>query len=213
MPRLTSAQLAALKADLAANTNTVIVGGTPFAINSNDVLLSNHTGVASPEAGQRVADWYNTVSSPNYWIWRHAVSRADVYNTLSDLNTSWDWTTYKNQSVTEQGAWVQMFMGDVCNFGQLNNRVGIFKIFSGAGGAATQRSHIFAVGRRAAKRIEKLLSAAPVSAGGLTVDANSGNTVADPLGNTTNPAVLGIDTLGTSIISVSLQDIVEAWTS
>jgi hypothetical protein len=208
MARLTSAQLAALKADLTANTNTVVVGGTTFPINSNDVLLSNHTGAASPEAAARVAEWYNTTASPDYWLWRSSVSRSDVYNTTSPTGSTWDWTTYKNQGLGEQNAWVQMFMSDVCNFGQLNNRVGIGKIFSGTGAPATQRDHCLAVGRRIAKRIEKLFATAVTSP-----PANTGNNAADARGATTNPDVLGVDANGSPITSITATDIVEAWTS
>lgn len=86
-----------------------------------------------------------------------------------------------------------MFMGDQAPFDRLNFRQGVFGIFSGSAPQNNQRAHIFAVGRRKATRLEKLLAVPPVSAGGITVSSDNGNTIANPrvLGSTTDPAVMG----------------------
>jgi len=135
-----------------------------------------------------IANALNQIASPNYWVWATDVSREDVYNTTSDLATTWNWTTYKNQSVTEQNAWTQIFMGDQANFAQLNVRVGIGSIFTGSAAANNQRDHCLNVGRRLATVVEKLLSTAVVNP-----PANTGNNAAAALGGTTNPAVMGFE--------------------
>lgn len=155
---LTAPQLAALKADVAANANLIPAGYewtgayAGLAINS----LPN-----DQDANTAIAGWYNLATDPAFWVWRSRVSRSDVYNTTSDLSpaTHWNWTTYKNQSVTEQNAWTQMFMGDQADFSKPNLRAGIAAIFTGSAQANAQRDHCLAVGRRAATRAEKLLAA------------------------------------------------------
>lgn len=106
-----------------------------------------------------VAAFYNAAAAPAFWVWRTAVARADVYNATSDLPSNWSWATYKAQAVTEQNAWTQMFMGDIADFSQDNLRAGVASIFSGSAPALAQQSHILAIGRRVATRLEKLLAA------------------------------------------------------
>ncbi len=187
---LSAAQLQTLKTDIAANTGTIPAGQPwtgPFVGTQVKDVPNSGDGNAA------VAGWYNLAASPNFFVWKSAVSRADVYHTLSPDATVWDWNAYKAQSNGEQGAWTQMFMGDTAPISNLNFRNGVFNIFSGSAPQNAQRAHIFAVGRRLAKRIEKLFAGAPITAGGITVGANNGNTPGDTLGGTTNPAVMGFD--------------------
>lgn len=123
----------------------------------------------------------NASANPSYWAWRTSVSRAEVYNLTSDLPSNWDWTFYKNQSATEQNAWVQMFMGDVADFSKNNLRGGIAKIFTA--GSSANRDHAFAIGRRLVSVLEKLFVIAVTSP-----QANSGNDgIAGNRGKVTNP--------------------------
>lgn len=105
-----------------------------------------------------IRDALNLSAAPDFYVWRTAVSRAQVYNETSPDGTTWNWTTYKNQSVTEQNAWVQMFMGDSADFSRDNFRAGVDAIFSGAGAPALQRAHVQAVGKRKATVAEKALA-------------------------------------------------------
>ncbi len=136
---LTSANLTAIKADIAANSD----------LNSKP---NNSDGAFA------IAALYNLPAAVDHWVWRTNVSRADVYNTQDFEGGNWNWTTYKNQGATEQNAWVQMFMGDQADFSQDNLRAGIAAIFTGSAPATAQRDHILSVGRRKATRIEKLLA-------------------------------------------------------
>lgn len=187
---LSTAQLTALKADLLANTATIPAGqpwtGAFAGVQVKDVP-NNGDGNAA------VAGWYSLAASPSYFVWRSSVSRAQVYHSVSLDGTAWDWNAYKTQSQGEQGAWVQMFMGDAAPFSNLNFRGGVFNVFSGSAPQTAQRGHIFAVGRRLANRVEKLFATAPVSAGGITVGPNNGNATTDALGAATNPAVMGFE--------------------
>ena len=98
----------------------------------------------------------NANAAPDFWVWRTNVSRAEIYHQTSVDATTWSWTIYKNQSATEQNAWVQMFMNDAANFALPNFRAGIAVIFAGA--AAAQNTHCLAIGRRLASIVEKLLA-------------------------------------------------------
>ena len=188
---MTLAQLQAIKASIAANTTVVQFGPNAVAIKD----LPNNG-----DANAEIANWYNLTASPGYWVWHTSVSRVQVYNTASDLPSTWNWTTYKNQAVGEQNAWVQMFMGDQASFAQLNVRLGVSQIFTGSAAANAQRDHCFAVGRRLSRNIEKLLAVAVLSP-----PPNTGNTgLAATRGQTTNPDVMGLE--GT----ISGQDVTDA---
>lgn len=131
---LTPQQLPALKAAIAAETDPAFVA----------LRQANNE--------QGMADWYNAASAA--YCWRTNVSRVEIYNKTSDAATTWSWTFYKNQSVAEQNAWVQMFMGDQADFSQDNLRAGIAVIFTSA--SAANATHALAVGKRLATRAENL---------------------------------------------------------
>lgn len=136
-----------------------------------------------------LADALNVTASPDYWVWRTDVTRSDIYNKPNGLPVSgaqtgfWDWTTYKNQGVAEQNAWVQMFMGDIANFSQLNLREGIGKIFTGSAAANAQRDHCLAIGRRLASLTEEVFATGTGStASPATMSFEGQVTVADLIG-------------------------------
>lgn len=133
---------------------------------------------------------YGVNAAPPYWVWKSLVLESDIYELTSPDGTTWDWTQYIAQSVTEQGSWRQM----VSMRGGLvpalaNVRAGFNKIFAGAGaGPTAQRAHILSISRRQANIAEKLF-AAPTAGG-------TGNP-----GIATNPATLVVEGL------LSLDDI------
>ena len=139
---LTTQQKAALKADILAKSGE----GQPLQAL---VAGNDFDGIAA---------WYMQTESPVCWVWRTDVTRADIYHKLGPEGSAWNWTTYKGQSVPEQGAWVQMFMGDQAAFSLPNLRAGVGAIFSGSAAQNTQRDHVLSVGRRPANRLEKLLA-------------------------------------------------------
>ncbi len=126
-----------------------------------------------------LAAYENQPATPDFWIWRTSVSRADVYNTVDWEAGVWNWTTYKNQQVTEQNAWTQIFMGDQADFSQDNVRAGITSIFTGSAPAVAQQNHCLSVGRRKATRFEKVF--------------------ATGTGSTASPSKPGVDAAGVAI--------------
>jgi hypothetical protein len=149
---LTNAQLQTLKADIEA-----------------DPVFS--TLPMTPDASFFIAEEYEKIAEPDYFVWRTDVQRAQIYHLTSSEGTSWNWTTYKNQGVAEQNAWTQMFMGDVANFALPNLRAGIGAIFTGSAQANAQRDHCLAIGKRRANRAEKLFA---VGAGTLALPSTMG---------------------------------------
>lgn len=125
-----------------------------------------------------IATIYQATAAPDFWLWATAVARVVVYHQTSAAATDWDWTIYKNQTVSEQGAWKEMFMGDTTNFANGKVRAGIATIF---GAANAQTVHCFASGRRKANVGEKLFS---------VVTPDTPPTKVGQLGATTNVATM-----------------------
>src|SRR5687767_15112605 len=132
---LTTAQLQALKALIVSDP---VLNAQPMNSDGADFIAKE---LAKP-------------ATPDFWVWLTNVSRADLYHKPSPAGSSWNWNTYKAQSVTEQNAWVQMFMGDFADFSLANLRSGVAAIFQGSQAQNDQRDHCLAVGRRAANRAE-----------------------------------------------------------
>lgn len=184
---LTPAQLATLKTNIIANTNTIPAG----MANAGSFVGAQIKDIPNNGDGNLcVATWYNLPASPSFWGWQSAVSRTQIYHTTTDIPSVFDWQTFKNQSVTEQNAWTQMFMGDAAPFNKIALRNGVFSIFSGSAPQNAQRAHIFAAARRLAKNGEKLFAIAPITEGGVAPVANNGNTLGNAAGATTNPYVM-----------------------
>lgn len=190
---LTAAQITTLTADLAANTATVTLDDTSV-VQIKDVPKSqNNAGI--------VAAWYAKLTSVAYWVWKTNLTESEVYDTTSDVPTTWSWSTYKAQAVPEQGAWSKMFMGGNTNFSHLNNRVGVDAIFGGPAPGNAQRAHTLAVGRRLANNGEKLFAVAVASP-----PANTGNDgVAGNRGKVSNPDVMAFEG------SIATADISAIW--
>lgn len=133
---LTAQQIVTLRADIAANSDLAAQPKT-------------NAGAAA------VTALYNTAASPAFYAWDTAITRAKIYHQTSAEATTWDWNVYKAQSVPEQNAWVQMFMGDTANMALPNLRTGVEKIF---GVNNAQTVHVKAASKRPTTRIEKLFS-------------------------------------------------------
>lgn len=136
---LTQAQLQVLKADINADPTLA-----SLPLNSDSSFY--------------IAEQYAKVATPDWFVWRTDVTRAEIYHVTSAEATSWNWTTYKQQAVPEQNAWAQMFMGDQANFALPNLRAGVAAIFTGSAPAAAQVAHCLAIAKRRANRAEKLFA-------------------------------------------------------
>ncbi len=73
---LTSAQLTSLKADIAANANTITFGGQSVAISA----VPNN-----PDGNFAIAAWYNLAASGPYVVWRD-LPMETVLNTITFAN-------------------------------------------------------------------------------------------------------------------------------
>ena len=143
---------------------------------NTDITVTNAAEFATAVANsddQTIANAYNLVASPDYWVWRTAISAQEVYAVTTGDGTSWSWTAFINRSQGERDGWREMFAATgVVNAALANIRQGIADIFSGTTGAA-QRAHLLAIGRRQARRIEKLFSIATV--GGVGTRGSTAN--------------------------------------
>lgn len=153
-------------------------------------LDANHAALQDEEAAAAM----NAVAAPDYWVWRSTITRSEVYHQPSATGSFWDWLTYKNQSQGEQGAWTQMFMGDIGPCGLVSFRAGVLSIFAGTGAQLTQRTHVFGCFRRKATIAEKLFAVAVVNP-----PANTGNDTGQARGSAANPDNLGVDASGQPI--------------
>ena len=136
---LTLAQSQTLKADILADP---ILAGQP----------------QTSDGAFAIAAAYNLLAIPDFWVWRTAVPQHEIVGATSPDGTTWSWTAYIARSQGERDGWREMFAdtGGI-NASRPNIRQGLADIFSGPSGAA-QRTHLLAIGRRAATRAEKLFA-------------------------------------------------------
>ena len=136
---LTTAQLQTIKADILA---------------SGDLNAFPNTS----DGNFAIAALYNLNASPDFWVWRTRVGQLEIVTATSVDNTNWSWPDFIARSQGERDGWREMFAdGGTVNASLTNVRQGFADIFSGPSGA-NQRTHLLAVGRRKASRIEKLLA-------------------------------------------------------
>lgn len=177
---LTPAQLQTFKTHLAANTNTVSINGTPTAINAVPHTTDNAFAVAA---------WYNLVASPDFWVWRTSVTKAEFVQGTSVDGTTFNWTGagFITRSQGERDAWRELFNGtESCNPSLPNVRQAFQDIFSGGTAPApANRTHLAAVGRRKATNAEQVF--------------------ATGTGSTASPAVMGFEG------AVQFQEVQDAW--
>lgn len=205
---LTPAQLATLKADIAANTNT-IPAGRPFAGTAINALPN------TPDANFEIALWYGLTASPAYLAWRTDVSLTALRaaatlanytpadappNSGSTQQITNDQLLYQNRALLcqlKQANAMFALQGIGTLDATSNNARQIFQdcmrnIPSGASGAnqdggwgppATPGAVRLAC-QRSARNVEKLFC---------TAGSGPGNTGADPRGSNTNPDVMGFE--------------------
>lgn len=107
---------------------------------------------------QTIANAFNLVNSPDWWVWKTSLTLAEATQDTSVDGTTFSWTQFISRTVQEQNGWLAMWgaQGRV-NPSLPNVRQGFLDIFSGNQAAPiAQRTHLAAVGRRKARRAEKL---------------------------------------------------------
>lgn len=129
---LTTTQLQALKADIAADP---VFGSIP------------HT----PDNAFAVAVAYNAVASPAFYVWKSSVPTSEI------MGNGFDWTRVDNLTVGKARIWEWMVDVGSINPSQANVRTGVLAVFTTAGDLA-MRLAIFGHCQRLASRVEKLFA-------------------------------------------------------
>lgn len=163
-PTLTNSQYNLLKSDAESPANAAALGAF---IAAND--------------DQAIADWYNALASPTYWVWLNTLARKTILYTMSADGTTFDFNGagFITRAAGEREAWREIFADGPCNPSLQNIRKAMADIFSGGTPPApANRAHLLAISRRATRRAEQLFAIAA---------AGVGNNGADPRGATTNP--------------------------
>lgn len=149
---------------------------------------------------QTTADALNVVASPDYWAWRSNVEKKEIISQPSQDATTFTWAGngFITRSQGELECWNQLFNSTLtCNPSLPNVRQAFADMFSGAGNAAANRTHLLSVSRRKATIAEMLFSVAGTGVG---------NNGANARGDTTNPDVFGVGAEG----ELTEQDLVDA---
>lgn len=142
---LTPTQLTTLKADIAANANT-IPAGRPFAGTAINALPNNS------DANAEIALWYNGDASPSFTVWKTSVSLGAIGNAMNATEVA---------GLTSLNLDRLNILATFSNGGidpsKSDRRAAFDDIFSGAGGATT-RAALLILWKRLAKWIEKLFA-------------------------------------------------------
>lgn len=129
---LTPAQLQSLKADIAADP---VLSAFPMTSDGSDAIAAA----------------YNATASPNFTVWRTDINPEDILNAVV-------WTEYISfTSQAERDAFRELASLSRVSLARTNIRTGFNDIFQGSN-KATSRQAIAAVGKRLARRIEKLFA-------------------------------------------------------
>lgn len=166
---MTPAEIAILRTKLLAETNPAIVAARDAR---NDTECANLLNALTTSV-----------------VWRNDVTRAEIYHGTTEATlaggtpTTWNWTTYKNQSVPEQNAWVQMFMGESADFTLPNLRAAVGAIF---GAANAQTTHVAATAKRFARKAETYFISGSATVGSPAVPTWTGMVTIDDIGRALN---------------------------
>lgn len=136
---LTTAQNAAVKADILASPDLNVFPNTM-------------------DGAYEIAALYNKIVTPDFIVWKTRLHEQEITSLTSGEGTTWSWPAFIARTVGEQSGWSRMFNGTyTINPSLVQIRTGINDIFSGGTGAA-QRTHLLAISKEKATRIEKVLA-------------------------------------------------------
>jgi hypothetical protein len=140
---LTTAQRTTLKADMQSGANAAALEAYLTA-----------TDWPSVEA------WYNAPSSPDFWVYRTILTKAEVTQGISQDGTTFTFSGngFITRTPGEIEAWKDLWSLGSVNPSRAPTRVAFGDVFSGTGNAALNRTHLLALARRKATRVEKLFA-------------------------------------------------------
>lgn len=130
---LTTQQQATLRAD---------IQGDPV------LSLLPHTADSAFE----IAAAYSAIPSPAWIVWKTSTTRQEI------LQNGFDWTRLDNLSVGKARIWSDIFVNGELNASKLNVRAGIEAVWVGTAADLAVRATVYGHCKRAANRIEKLMS-------------------------------------------------------
>ncbi len=121
------------------------------------------------DGNEIVAGLLNAPASPDFWVWRTAVSKAEYTERESSDATTFNWTGagFITRSQGERDAWRELFgADDTVNPSLVNVRQAFQDIFSGGTAPApANRTHMATVSRRRATRVEQVFATGTGSTG------------------------------------------------
>lgn len=127
-----------------------------------DTLKTWLTANAPSLNDEDAAALLNAAATPDFWVWRTAVTKSELVNSTSIDGTTFNWTGtgFITRSVGERDAWRELFNGtNSVNPSLPQVRQAFQDIFSGATAPApANRTHLVTVCRRKATVGEKLFA-------------------------------------------------------
>lgn len=134
-------------------------------VNSSDLNVFPNNSDGNAE----IVKLLDLPASPDFWVWRTLVTKAEYVKSTSVDGTTFSWTGagFITRSQGERDAWREIFSGsDSCNPSLANVRQAFMDIFSGAiAPAPANRTHLSTVSRRKATRLERLFATGTGSTG------------------------------------------------
>jgi len=115
------------------------------------------TAVANND-DKAISDAYGLVAVPDFWIWRTQLGEKEIYEATSVDNTTWNWATYKSQTVQDRDSWARMMSPGMVNPSLVQTRAGWQAIFGGQGASLQQVNFLLSLSRRQALRGEALFA-------------------------------------------------------
>jgi hypothetical protein len=119
-----------------------------------------------------IAAALNQVASPDWIVWRTAVTRREI------LQNGFDWTRLDNLSVGKARVWSDIFVEGVINPSKPNVRAGIESVWVGTAADLAVRAAVYVHCKATATKAQKLFSSGTGSdATPATMDSNIDETL------------------------------------
>jgi len=117
-------------------------------------ILATPAANAMYESGDLsgLAAFYNATASPDFYVWRTAVSQDEI------MLNGFDWTRVDNLSVGKARIWEWLFFTGAINPSKTNIRAGIDATWVGTAADLAVRAAVYQHCQRLASVVEKLFS-------------------------------------------------------
>jgi hypothetical protein len=130
--------------------------------------IATHPALASlPQTADNafaIAAFYNQPASPDFFVWRTSLGEQEIYEATSPAQSTWNWATYKAQSIQDRDCWTRMMNPGVINPSLAQTRAGWNTIFGTQGASLAQVNFLLSLGSRRSTAAEALFSTGTGSA-------------------------------------------------